>query len=160
MPRKTIEGTNPLPDGNIGAPENAQRPDSKKYVQWGVISTGHAFSAPLDKYKDIKDVLGLKNLDENQDGQVDTEQGDTNIDLGGGLQGLTGLGAQDTKNDFKFRNSFLYYVELRVYADGGYLRVVCDPEKLSSALQGLKGKNIYGKPILRVNYPKRRGFNG
>lgn len=160
MARKLIEGTNPLPDGNIGAPENAARPDSKKYVPWGVISTGHAFNAPLDKYKDIKDILGLKNLDENQDGQVDTEQGDSNLDIGGGLQGLSGLGAQDTKNDFKRRTSFLYYVKLRVTADGGSLQVVCDPEKLSSALQGLEGKQIYGKTITSVTFPKKRVFNG
>lgn len=161
MAKKQVDGDfTPLLGNDIGAEESVARPDQRAYVPWGVISTGHRFTAPKDKYKDIKDILGLKELDSNNDGQVDDEQGDTNIDVGGALQGLTGVGAQDTRNDFKSRNSFLYYVKLRVKAESGYLSVICDPEKLSTALQGLEGKNIYGKKILSVSFPKQRIFNG
>jgi hypothetical protein len=160
--RKQIEGTNPLPDGQIGAPDAAVRPDNKKYVAFGVRSTKHKFYAPLEKYKDLLDVLGLENLDPDNDGSSkDKEQaGDSNIDIGGAAQGLTGVGAQDTGNDYRQPRGGLRYVKLRVKAENGYLTVICDPEKLSTALQGCTGKNIYGKKITDTQFIKTRLFNG
>ena len=83
MARKQIEGDNtPLgPDNTIGN-KDAARPDQKAYKAWGVISTKHMFFAPRDKYKDIADILGLKDLDSNNDGDNDTQVDDNNIDVG------------------------------------------------------------------------------
>jgi hypothetical protein len=159
---KQIEGKNPIVGDKIGVEDEGAREDNKKYVAFGVKSTKHKFFAPVEKYKDILDVLGLENLDPDNDGSSkDKEsQGDSNIDVGGAAQGLTGVGAQDTGNDYRQPHGGLRYVKLRIKLDNGYLSVVCDPEKLSTALTGLTGKNCYGKKILDTQFPRKRIFNG
>lgn len=155
---KQIPGKNPTVGDKIGAEDEGVREDNKKYVAFGVKSTKHKFFAPLEKYKDILDALGLENLDPDNDGSSkDKEsQGDSNVDVGGALQGLAGNGAQDTGNDYRTRYSGLRYVQLRIKVDNGFLSVVCDPEKISTALQSLTGKNCYGKKILDCTFPKKR----
>jgi hypothetical protein len=159
---KQIAGTNPTLGTKIGTEDEGVREDNKKYVAFGVKSTKHKFFAPFDKYKDLLDVLGLVNLDTDNDGSSKDKEaeGDTKVDVEGGLQGLTGVGAQDTGNDYRTPRGGLRYVKLRVKVDNGYLSVVCDPEKISTALQGCTGKNCYGKKILDTSFIKTRIFNG
>lgn len=159
---KQVTGINPTQGTKIGAEDDSVRPDNKKYVAFGVKSTKHKFFAPLEKYKDILDVLGLENLDPDNDGSSgDKEaQGDSNLDVGGIAQGLTGTGAQDTGNDYRQPRGGLRYVKLRIKVENGFLTVVCDPEKLSTALTGLAGKNCYGKKIGSASFIKTRIFNG
>jgi len=155
---KQIAGTNPTLGNKIGAEDDAARADNKKYVAFKVNSTNHKFFAPVEKYKDILDVLGLTNLDPDNDGSSqDKEQGgDSNIDVGGAAQGLTGVGAQDTGNDARTRYGGLRYIQIRIKLDNGFLMVVCDPEKIATAMQGLTGKNCYGKKILGTSFPRKR----
>lgn len=157
MARKQVDGTNPLPDGQIGSPDNATRPDNKKYRPFEVESTGHGFYAPYDKYKDVMGVLGLKELDSNNDGTADTEKSDTQITLPT-LPGSNN--PQDTRNDTKIGRNGLYYLKVRVAVGNGSLMLICDPEKFSVALQELKGKKVYGETIRKASPVRHRVFNG
>lgn len=123
----SVDGSNPVGSDGIGGASNA--PDVKKYHTFMVASTKHIFSAPSDKYKDLLDTLGLKDID--TDDKV-KEQG---VKLAQG----TGF----------------IYLTVRVKG-GATLRVVCDPDKLGTALKGAKGKKIYGDDIDAVRIPKRR----
>jgi hypothetical protein len=155
---KQITGKNPTVGDKIGPEDEGVREDNKKYVAFGVISTKHKFTAPLEKYKDILTELGLENLDPDNDGSSkDKEkQGDTKINVGGIAQGLTGTGADDTGDNYRTRYGGLRYVQLCIKVDNGTLKVVCDPEKMSTALDSLPGKNCYGKKILDCTFPKKR----
>jgi hypothetical protein len=168
MARKQIEGDNtPLGSDNTIGNKDAARPDQKAYKMWGVISTKHSFFAPRDKYKDIADILGLKDLDPNNDGDNDTQQNDNNIDIGGALQGVTGTGGDDTGNDYKNSRSFTPYIRIRATCENGSVMLVCDPEKLSYALSNLVGKDLYksgvnglsAQRIRSVNIPRKIGVS-
>jgi hypothetical protein len=121
------EGSNPIGSDGIGGAANA--PDVKKYHTFMVKSTKHLFNAPTDKYKDLLDVLGLQDVD-SDDGKKET-----------GLKLQQGTG----------------FINLSVRVKGGAtLRVVCDPDKVGTALKSAKGKKIYGKDIDAIRIPKKR----
>ncbi|MEH2287342.1 hypothetical protein [Nostoc sp.] len=94
-----------------------------------VKSTKHEFVAPIDKYKDLKDVLGLEDIDSDD---AKKEQG---------LKLAQGYG----------------YIHLKVKVKGGgSLLVVCDPANVGTALKDGKSKKIYGKDIDKIYIPKKR----
>jgi hypothetical protein len=94
-----------------------------------INSTKHLFSAPVNKYKDLKEELGLTD--------VDTD--DTKKEQGVKLAQGSG------------------YIHLKVKVKkGGTLMVVCDPDKVGTALKSAKSQNIYGKEIDRIYIPKKR----
>ncbi|PLZ95297.1 hypothetical protein CEN50_22840 [Fischerella thermalis CCMEE 5268] len=120
-----VEGQNPVGSDGPGGHEI----DVKKYITWQVKSTRHQFTAPKDKYNDLKDVLGL----------IDVETNDAQKEKG--LKLAQGQG--------------FVYLSVKVKG-GGNLKVVCDPEKIGSALKEAVKKKIYGKDIDNIRIPKRR----
>ncbi len=126
MAKANPEGTNPTePDSPGGASEVYV----KKYVLWQVIDSGHQFTAPIDKYKDVADELGLKNVETD----YETRKTGRKLKQGTGFVYLS-VGLQTGKN----------------------LKLVCAINKISSALTGLVGKNVYNAKIKRAYIPKRR----
>jgi len=121
-----VEGVNPLPGGNVGGDSQV---DVKKYHKFLVNSTKHLFSAPTDKYSDLKPVLGLTDVDAD-DGKKES-----------GVRLAQGQG----------------YITLKVQVKGGgTLSVICDPAKVGDALKSGASKKIYGKDIDRIYIPKKR----
>ncbi|MDJ0510044.1 MAG: hypothetical protein QNJ64_12450 [Crocosphaera sp.] len=122
-----VKGVNPLPDKK--ADENVSSVDVKEYHTFIVTSTKHLFSAPTEKYKDIAKLLGLEDVDN------DPKKAK------GGLKLSQGSG----------------YVYLAVRTKGGAtLKVICDPDKIKGALDGLAGKKIYDAEIKKAYIPKKR----
>ena len=124
----SVEGSNPLVGGDIGGQTQV---DVKKYHIFMVNSTKHQFAAPVDKYSDLKGVLGL----------IDVDTDDTKKE--NGVKLAEGRG----------------YITLCVKVKGGgQLRVVCDPAKVGDALKTGASKKIYGKDIDRIYIPKKRSY--
>lgn len=127
MAERQVEGSNPL--GKDGVPGGDSQVDVKKYHTFMVNSTKHLFSAPHEKYTDLKAVLGLTDVDTDDKKQE------------GGLKLAQGSG----------------YVYLNVAVKGGStLKVVCDPAKVGDALKTGASKKVYGKDINRIYIPKKR----
>jgi hypothetical protein len=118
-----VEGSNPLgQDGTPGGDSDA--PDVKKYVDFIVISTKHIFSAPKDKYNDVKDILGLKEAD-----------------------------AKSREEAVKLKRG-TGYIQLAVTLDSGAsFRLACDPAKVGD-YKKLRAKKVYGKEIKSSGLPK------
>lgn len=124
----SVEGQNPLVGGDVGG---ASQVDVKKYHSFMVNSTKHQFSAPYQKYEDLKGVLGLTDID------TDDTKKENSQKLAGGSG----------------------YVTLMVRVKGGgVLSVVCDPAKVGDALKSGASKKIYGKDINKVYIPKKRSL--
>lgn len=127
MPAKEVDAPNPV--GSDGPGGVTEAPNAKNYHIFQVNSTKHEFVAPVDKYKDLKDVLGLTDID-SDDGKK--EQG-RKLAQGSG------------------------YIHLKVAVKGGgSLMIVCDPAKVGDALKDGASKKIYGKDINRIYIPKKR----
>ncbi len=126
QPKQLNKGTNPLPGGDVGGDNEV---DVKSYVTWQVSETGHLFTAPLDKYKGIADVLGLKNVDNDDEARAVGKR----LKRG---EGYTYLGI--------------------VVKGGGTLKVVCAIGKISSALVNLVGKTVYNAKIRKTYLPQTR----
>ena len=123
---KTVEGKDPLVGGDVGGDSQV---DVKKYHIFMVNSTKHMFAAPVNKYKDLKAVLGLTDIDTDD---AKKEQG---------VKLAQGYG----------------YIRLKVKVKGGsQLSVVCDPDQVGKATKSGEAKKIYGKDIDRVYIPKKR----
>ncbi|MGK7942349.1 MAG: hypothetical protein AB4062_19755 [Crocosphaera sp.] len=121
-----VKGVNPLPDNK--ADENVSTADVDKYHTFIVNSTKHLFSAPTEKYKDIAKLLGLEDVDN------DPKKAK------GGIRLAQGSG----------------YIYLAVRTKGGAtFKVVCDPDKIKAALDGLAGQKIYNAEIKRAYIPKK-----
>lgn len=119
-------GTDPV---GADGPGGASEVDVTKYVVWQVSDTKHQFVAPLEKYKDVADNLGLKNVDGDSAARkegVQLKQGTGFVYLAVGLKG------------------------------GGNLKLVCAFNKVGTALTSLIGDKVYGKEIERVRIPRRR----
>jgi hypothetical protein len=118
-----VEGSNPLgSDGKPGGDSDA--PDVKKYVSYVVISTNHLFVAPKDKYKDVKDILGIKEPDA------------ATLEKAVKLKRGTG------------------FVQVAVTLDSGAtLRLACDPAKIGD-LKKLRAKKVYGVDVKNSYLPK------
>jgi hypothetical protein len=118
-----VEGENPL--GKDGVPGgDSDAPDVKKYVDFIVTSTKHLFSAPKDKYNDVKDILGLKEAD-----------------------------AKSREEAVKLKRG-TGYIQLSVTLDSGAsLRLVCDPAKVGD-FKKLRAKKVYGKEVKSSGLPK------
>ena len=116
------------PVGSDG-PGGKSEVDDTTYHTFMVNSTKHLFNAPANKYKDLKDVLGLTDVD-----------------------------TDDTKKESGIKYAQGYgYIRMKVKVKGGgSLSVVCDPDNVGSALKGGKGKTIYGKDIDRIYIPRKR----
>lgn len=120
---KTVEGENPLgKDGKPGGESDA--PDVKKYVSYIVISTNHLFTAPKDKYKDVADILGIKEPDA------------ATLEKGQKLKRGTG------------------FIQVAVTLDSGAtLRLACDPAKIGD-YKKLRAKKVYGEDVKNSYIPK------
>ncbi len=125
---------NPL--GEDKKPGSDAQVDAKEYVMYIVESTKHWFHAPRDKYKDIDKALGLKEV------KPDSKDAEGSIKIAAG-QGYVRLGAK--------------------LANGATIMVICDPQKIGSALgkgAGASGagesKKIYGVGVRRLYIPKKR----
>jgi hypothetical protein len=118
-----VEGSNPL--GSDNAPGgDSDSPDVKKYVDYVVASTKHIFSAPKDKYKDVADILGLKEAD-----------------------------AKSREEAVKLKRG-TGYVQLSVTLDSGAsFRLCCDPAKVGD-FKKLRSKKVYGKDVKTSGIPK------
>lgn len=118
-----VEGTNPL--GKDDAPGgDSDSPDVRKYIEYIVTSTNHIFTAPKDKYNDVKDTLGLK--------EADVASRETAIKLKRG----TG------------------FIQVAVTLDSGAtLRLACDPAK-AGGYKGLRSKKVYGQEVKNSYFPK------
>ena len=118
-----VEGSNPL--GQDGVPGgDSDSPDVKKYVDFIVISTKHIFSAPKDKYNDVKEILGLKEAD------AKSREGAKKLKRGTG------------------------FVQIAVTLDSGAtLRLACDPAKIGDIAQ-VRAKKVYGKEVKNSYIPK------
>lgn len=127
MAQKEVDVPNPIGTDGIGGP--AQAPNAKQYHTFMVNSTKHQFSAPTEKYKDLKELLGLTDVD-----------------------------TDDTKKEQGTRLAQGYgYIHLKVKVKkGGSLLIVCDPAKVGDALKDGKSKKIYGQEIDRIYIPKKR----
>ena len=122
----SVEGKNPLVGDDVGGDSQV---DVKKYHTFMVNSTKHEFSAPVDKYSDLKSVLGLTDVD------TDDAKKENGLKLAGGSG----------------------YVTLKVRVKGGgSLSVVCDPANVGEALKSGASKKIYGKDINKIYIPKKR----
>ncbi len=120
---KEVEGTNPL--GKDDAPGGeSDAPDVKKYIEYIVTSTKHIFTAPKDKYDDVKDILGLNEAD---------------------------AGERETAVKLKRGTGF---IQVAVTLDSGAtLRLACDPAKIGE-FKKLRAKKVYGKEVKNSYIPK------
>jgi hypothetical protein len=118
-----VEGENPLgKDGKPGGASDA--PDVKKYIAYVVISTNHLFTAPKDKYNDVKDILGVKEAD-----------------------------AKALEEAIKLKRGS-GYIQVSVTLDSGAtLRLVCDPAKIGD-YKKLRSKKVYGVDVKNSYIPK------
>jgi hypothetical protein len=118
-----VEGENPLgKDGKPGGDSDA--PDVKKYISYVVDSTKHLFTAPKDKYNDVKGILGIKEAD------AKTKEGARKLKRGTG------------------------FIQVSVTLDSGAtLRLVCDPAKLGDYAK-LRSKKVYGVDVSNSYIPK------
>lgn len=120
---KEIEGSNPLgEDKKPGGDSDA--PNVKKYIEYIVTSTKHLFTAPKDKYNDVKDVLGLKEAD------AKTREEAIKLKRGTG------------------------FIQVSVTLDSGAtLRLACDPAKIGD-FKKLRSKKVYGEDVKNSYIPK------
>lgn len=118
-----IEGSNPL--GKDGVPGgDSDSPDVKKYIAYVVTSTKHLFTAPKDKYNDVKDILGIVEAD------AKTREGARKLKRGTG------------------------FVQIAVTLESGAtLRLACDPAKVGDHPK-TRSKKVYGKEVQNSYIPK------
>lgn len=124
-----IEGTNPVGTDGPGGASDA--PDVKKYHVFKVKSTNHVFSAPNDKYKDLLGDLGLEDID-------------------------TDLAKREDGIRLKQGTGFVY-IKCRTKA-GATLSLVCDPEKLGSAIKNIRNNKIYDEDIVWSYIPRKVSY--
>ncbi|MDJ0675514.1 MAG: hypothetical protein QNJ36_09070 [Calothrix sp. MO_167.B42] len=126
MAEEKKTGTDPV--GSDG-PGGASEVDVTKYATFQTLDTNHQFVAPVAKYKDVADELGIKNVETDKETRkkgIKLKQGTGFIYLSVGLKG------------------------------GGTLKLVCAFNKLGTALTALIGQKVYGKEVERVRIPRRR----
>jgi len=125
--RKQIEGSDPV--GSDGPGGESLAPDIKKYHTFRIASNKHMFNAPYNKYKDLLGVLGLEDIDSD----------DAKKEVSQKLQQGTA------------------FINLSIRTNGGAsFRVVCDPQKLGTALTEAVKHKIYDQQIKSVRIPKKR----
>jgi hypothetical protein len=129
MPNTKVEGNNPI--GNDGVGGASDTPDVKKYRTLLVVSTNHKFSAPWDKYKDLLGDLGLKDIDTDKAAREKAQK----------LAAGTG------------------YVNIKCRVEsGGTLSLVCDPEKVGTAVKAIRNNKTYDEDIINAYVPRRISY--
>lgn len=122
------------PLGKDNEPGSDANVDVKEYVKYIVESTKHWFYAPKNKYKDIAKSLGLKEVDPN------SAKGEESTKLANGYG----------------------YIRLKArLKNGATMSLICDPEKVGSAITtaksaGTASKKIYGVAVTHVYFPHKR----
>lgn len=121
-----------LPGGDLGAPADEARKDSTEYKFYVLKAKGGVlkkFLAPVAKYQDIKDNLGIEDFDGSKHGAAIRSSG------------IRVPRLRITVKDDK---------------DTATLMVLCALDKLATALTNLPKDKCYGKEIIGAELPGKR----